>query len=62
MVVDSAIGGEKIMQGFPQYAEQLGEQGMISLEGIADGFAYLYNQPHRAWTFEIDVRTSVERW
>lgn len=62
VVVDGAIGGEKIMQGFPQYAEQLGEQGMISLEGIADGFAYLYNQPRRAWTFEIDVRTSVERW
>ena len=62
VVVDGAIGGDKIMQGFPQYAEQLGEQGMISLEGIADGFAYLHNQPRRAWTFEIDVRTSVERW
>ena len=62
VVVDGAIGGEKIMRGFPQYAEKLGEQGMISLEGIADGFAYLHNQPHRAWTFEIDLRTSVERW
>jgi len=35
---------------------------MISIEGIVDGFAYLYGQPRRAWTFELDVRTSLENW
>ena len=62
VVVDGAIGGEKIMKGLPQYAEKLGEEGMISIEGIAEGFAFLYHQPRRAWTFEIDVRTSKEKW
>jgi NAD(P)-dependent dehydrogenase (short-subunit alcohol dehydrogenase family) len=62
VVVDGAIGGEKILTKFPDYAEQLGEQGLISIEGIVDGFAYLWSQPRRAWTFELDVRTSVERW
>ena len=62
VVVDGAIGGEKIRQGRPDYAEKLGEQGMISLDGIVDGFVYLYRQPRQAWTFELDVRTSVERW
>ena len=62
VVVDGPIGGDKIMQGFPQYAEQLGEDGMISIEGIVDGYVFLYRQPKRAWTFEIDVRTSNEKW
>ena len=62
VVVDGAIGGEKIMTGLPQYAEKLGEEGMISIEGIVDGYAFLYRQPRRAWTFEIDVRTSKEKW
>ncbi len=62
VVVDGPIGGDKIMQGFPEYAEKLGPEGMISIEGLVDGFVYLYNQPANAWTFEIDVRTSVERW
>jgi hypothetical protein len=53
---------KKIMKGLPAYAEKLGPQGMISIEGIVDGYDYLYSQPPRAWTFELDVRTSVEKW
>ncbi|MEM7097442.1 MAG: SDR family NAD(P)-dependent oxidoreductase [Pseudomonadota bacterium] len=62
VVVDGPIGGDKIMTRFPDYAEQLGEAGMISIDGIVDGFDFLYNQPSRAWSFEIDVRTSMENW
>ncbi|MDP6375980.1 MAG: SDR family NAD(P)-dependent oxidoreductase [Pseudomonadales bacterium] len=62
IVVDGPIGGEKIMERYPDYAKQLGVDGMISIEGIVDGFVYLYNQPSRAWSFEVDVRTSQERW
>ena len=62
VVVDGAIGGDKIISGLPAYAERLGEEGMISIEGIVDGYVFLYRQPPRAWTFEIDVRTSKESW
>ncbi|MEQ8858575.1 MAG: SDR family NAD(P)-dependent oxidoreductase [Pseudomonadales bacterium] len=62
VVVDGAIGGDKIREAVPEYAEKLGEEGLISLDGIADGYVFLYRQPPRAWTFEIDVRTSKERW
>jgi NAD(P)-dependent dehydrogenase (short-subunit alcohol dehydrogenase family) len=62
VVVDGAIGGEKIMTLLPDYAERLGEEGMISIEGIVDGFAFLYRQPRRAWSFELDLRTSKEKW
>ena len=62
VVVDGAINGEKIQNLVPQYAKQLGDDGMINIEGIVNGFAFLYNQPRNAWSFEIDVRTSKEKW
>lgn len=62
VVVDGAIGGDKIMKGLPDYATKLGEEGLISIEGLVDGYAFLYRQPPRAWSFELDVRTSRESW
>ncbi|MCP3369824.1 hypothetical protein [Bradyrhizobium cajani] len=38
------------------------EDSLIDIEGIADAFAFLYRQPERAWSFELDVRTSKEKW
>jgi NAD(P)-dependent dehydrogenase (short-subunit alcohol dehydrogenase family) len=62
VVVDGAIGGDKIREAVPEYAEKLGEQGLINLDGIVDGYLFLYRQAPQAWTFELDVRTSKERW
>jgi len=62
VVVDGPIGGEKIKQGLPDYAAKLGDEGMIDLEGLVDAYEYLYKQPRPAWSFEVDVRTSLERW
>ena len=42
IVIDGPINGDKITEGFPAYAERLGEAGMINLEQIAESFAYLY--------------------
>jgi NAD(P)-dependent dehydrogenase (short-subunit alcohol dehydrogenase family) len=60
VVVDGAIGGEKIRKRFPDAANR--EERLISIEGIVDGFVFLYHQPRRAWSFELDVRTSHENW
>jgi NAD(P)-dependent dehydrogenase (short-subunit alcohol dehydrogenase family) len=60
VVVDGAIGGEKIKTRFPEAASR--EERLISIEGIVDGFVFLYKQPPRAWSFELDVRTSQEKW
>ena len=60
VVVDGPIGGEKIMTRFPDAASR--EERLISIEGIVDGFVFLYKQPRRAWSFELDVRTSHENW
>jgi NAD(P)-dependent dehydrogenase (short-subunit alcohol dehydrogenase family) len=60
VVVDGAIGGDKIMNRFPDAANR--QDSLISIEGIVDAFAFLYQQPERAWSFELDVRTSKEKW
>lgn len=60
VVVDGAIGGEKIRKRFPDAASR--EDRLISIEGIVDGFVFLHKQPRRAWSFELDVRTSHENW
>jgi NAD(P)-dependent dehydrogenase (short-subunit alcohol dehydrogenase family) len=60
VVVDGAIAGDKIINRFPDAASR--QDGLISIDGIVDGFAFLYRQPERAWSFELDVRTSREKW
>jgi NAD(P)-dependent dehydrogenase (short-subunit alcohol dehydrogenase family) len=60
VIVDGAIGGEKIKTRFPDLAGR--EDRLISIEGIVDSFVFLYHQPRRAWSFELDVRTSHENW
>ena len=53
---------EKIWQKNPDYAKKLGKEGLINLDGIVESYVYLYNQPKEAWTFELDLRTSIEKW
>ena len=60
VVVDGAIAGDKIMNRFPDAANR--QDSLISIEGIVDAFAFLYQQPERAWSFELDVRTLKEKW
>ena len=62
VVVDGAIAGEKIMNRIPNFAEKLDDGRLINLEGIVDGYVFLYRQSTQAWTFELDLRTSKEKW
>ena len=60
VVVDGGIAGDKIIKGIPQFAQAMGEDGLISLDGLADAYWYLYRQPKTAWTHELDLRTFKE--
>jgi len=62
VVIDGAIAGEKLMNRIPNFAEILDEGRLINLEGIVDGYVFLYEQSAQAWTFELDLRTSKEKW
>jgi NAD(P)-dependent dehydrogenase (short-subunit alcohol dehydrogenase family) len=60
VVVDGGIAGDKIIQGLPQFAQAMGEDGLVSLEGLADAYWFLHTQPRAAWTHELDLRTYKE--
>ena len=62
VVIDGAISGQKIRTRFPEYAEKLGADGLVDIQAIVDGYEYLYTQPRRGWSFEIDMRTAIENW
>ena len=60
VVVDGAIYGEKILRHFPDADQR--QDRLIDIEGIVECYAFLYRQPPKAWSFEVDVRTSLESW
>jgi NAD(P)-dependent dehydrogenase (short-subunit alcohol dehydrogenase family) len=62
VVVDGGIAGDKIIQGIPQFAQAMGEDGLISLDGLADTYWFLHEQPRAAWTHELDLRTFKEQF
>ncbi len=60
VIIDGGIAGEKIKVGAAAFAEAMGEDGLVSLEGLAGAYWYLYSQPRTAWTQELDLRTFKE--
>ena len=42
--------------------QKMGEERLIDLGGLADAYWFLHQQPPRAWTFELDMRSNVEPW
>jgi NAD(P)-dependent dehydrogenase (short-subunit alcohol dehydrogenase family) len=62
VVVDGGIAGDKIIQRVPEMVERMGMDGLISLDGLAEAYWFLHQQPPQAWTFELDQRTHKEQW
>ena len=62
IVVDGVIDGDRVRQRRPELFESLNHDQMLDIDLIVDGFEYLYNQSARAWSFELDIRPSLERW
>lgn len=61
-VIDGVINGEMVRDRFGDYLEQLGEDGSLSPDAIAEAFWYVHNQHRSVWTHEIDLRPFKENW
>ena len=45
-----------------QSADALPEGVLVDPASIADAYWFIHQQPRDAWTFELDLRPSVEKW
>ncbi|CAN1538704.1 hypothetical protein MCEMIEM12_01661 [Burkholderiaceae bacterium] len=41
---------------------EAGPEGILNPGHIAEAYWWLHSQPRDAWTFELDLRPSIERW
>ncbi|MEQ9639224.1 MAG: SDR family NAD(P)-dependent oxidoreductase [Alphaproteobacteria bacterium] len=62
VVVDGVIDGEIVRNRLASYLEQLGEDGALNPDDMADAFWNLHTQPRSTWTHEIDLRPFKETW
>lgn len=62
VVVDGGIDGDKLRKGRPEMVQKFGEERLIDLGGLAEAYWFLHQQPYRAWTFELDMRSKIEPW
>ncbi len=60
VIIDGGIAGEKAFNRNPKLLDH--QDQLISLDGLTDAYWYLYQQEKQAWTFELDIRTSLESW
>lgn len=62
IVIDGLIDTAVIRENFPQRVAAAGQDGILQPDHIAEAYWWLHQQPRDAWTFELDLRPSVERW
>jgi NAD(P)-dependent dehydrogenase (short-subunit alcohol dehydrogenase family) len=62
VIIDGVIDGDVVNERFPQAKERLGDDGMLSIDAIADAFWALHVQHPSAWTLELDVRPYKENF
>ena len=61
-IIDGVIDGEMVRSRFGEYLDQLGEDGGLSPDAIAEAYWFVHTQARSAWTHEIDLRPFKENW
>lgn len=61
-VIDGVINGDMVRGRFGEYLDQLGEDGSLSPDAIAEAFWHVHTQHRSAWTHEMDLRPFKENW
>lgn len=62
VVIDGAVDGNRINSLLPDLKGKLGDDGLLSPDGIAENYWNIHKQPRSAWTHELDVRPWAESW
>ena len=62
VIIDGLIDTAFAREHFAKRVADGGPEGILNPEHIAEAYWWLHQQPRDAWTFELDLRPSVERW
>jgi NAD(P)-dependent dehydrogenase (short-subunit alcohol dehydrogenase family) len=62
VIVDGGIEGDRLLSRVPQLMEQLGPDGLLHPDAIAEAYWDLYHQQRSAWTLELDLRPWSENF
>ncbi len=62
VIIDGVINGDMVNERFPQLKDQRGEDGVLSIDAIADAFWMLHTQDPTAWSLELDLRPYKEQF
>ncbi|MBU3730496.1 MAG: SDR family NAD(P)-dependent oxidoreductase [Beijerinckiaceae bacterium] len=62
VVIDGIIDTAFAREHFAEVVRTAGPDGILNPDHIAEAYWWLYQQTHDAWTFELDLRPSTERW
>lgn len=62
IVIDGPIDTKWTRELFPDWFETRPEDGVMKPDELAEIYWQLHSQPRSGWTFEADVRPSIEPW
>jgi len=62
VIIDGIVNGNTAKREFPEYLDNLGEDGALSPNAIAEAYWYLHSQSRTAWSHELDLRPYRENW
>lgn len=62
VIIDGVVNGDIVRSRFGEYLDQLGQDGTLEPDAIAEAFWQLHCQHRSAWTHEIDLRPFKENW
>jgi NAD(P)-dependent dehydrogenase (short-subunit alcohol dehydrogenase family) len=65
LIIDAAVDSEAIyrrMRARGVDAATIPKDSLTKTSSIADAYWFLHQQSHDAWTHELDLRPSVEKW
>ena len=60
VVIDGGMSGDRLKSRFPDLEKKRGQDGLLSIDAIAEAYWQLHLQHRSAWTLEQDLRPWVE--
>ena len=56
VILDGGIDGERLNTRYPQRRAEIGPNGLLNIDAIAEAYWQIHRQPPSTWTHETDLR------